>query len=110
MELRKLIDRGIEVREKYHKLEEELYGAAWGREQVMEGFVGDVGALMKIVMAKEGYRQLGDKDVDKELAHELSDCLWSLLVLASKYNVDIEKEFLNTMKYLDERITNKERH
>ena len=68
----------------------------------MEGFVGDVGDLMKLVMAKEGVREI--PDVDQKLAHELSDCLWSVLVLANKYNVDLETSFLQTMDELEKRI------
>ena len=42
----------------------------------MLGFVGDVGDLAKQVMAREGVRHLpGRKDT---LAHELTDCLWSV--------------------------------
>jgi NTP pyrophosphatase (non-canonical NTP hydrolase) len=43
-------------------------------------------------------------DVDEKLAHELSDCLWSILVLADKYKIDLSKEFKKTMDLLDERI------
>ncbi len=68
----------------------------------MAGFVGDVGDLSKIIMAKHGLREMGD--VDQKLAHELSDCLWSVLVLASKYEIDLTKEFQKTMSDLDIRI------
>jgi len=68
----------------------------------MEGFVGDVGDLMKLVMAKEGVRTI--EDVDKKLKHELCDCLWSVLVLAKKFDIDIEREFLDKMSELEERI------
>lgn len=110
MEFKDLEKRANEVSAKYDELNKEIYNVVWGPAQIMEGFVGDIGALMKIVMAKEGYRQLGDKDIDEELKHELSDCLWSLLVLASKYEVDLEKEFLKTMNHLEDRIAKKERH
>ena len=40
-------------------------------------------------------------DHDSRLAHELSDCLWSILVLAQLYDVDLEKEFLATMNALE---------
>lgn len=43
-------------------------------------------------------------DVDAKLAHELSDCLWSVLVLASKYNIDLSTEFMKTMDELDKKI------
>ena len=68
----------------------------------MAGFVGDVGDLSKIIMAKHGLRAMDN--VDSKLAHELSDCLWSVLVLASKYNINLETEFMKTMDELDSRI------
>jgi NTP pyrophosphatase (non-canonical NTP hydrolase) len=65
--------------------------------------VGDVGDLMKLVMAKAGARHIAD--TDKKLAHELSDCLWSVLVLAKEYNVDLEKEFFATMAEIETKIS-----
>jgi NTP pyrophosphatase (non-canonical NTP hydrolase) len=51
-------------------------------------------------MAKNGARHVDD--VDRKLAHELSDCLWSVLVLAKLYDLDLEKEFLKTMDELQQ--------
>src|SRR3954471_8612718 len=62
------------------------------REEVMQGFVVDVGALTKLVMAKSGLRDV--PNVDQKLGHELADCLWSVLVLAKLYEIDLEHEFL----------------
>ena len=94
--------RANEIKEKYSKMELEKFGKEWTNAQVMQGFVGDVGDLMKLVMAKEGIREI--EDVDKKLAHELADCLYSVFVLAERYEVNIEKEFLNTMDELDNRL------
>ncbi len=71
----------------------------------MQGFVVDVGDLMKLVMAKAGARPVDD--VQAKLAHELSDCLWSVLVLAKAYDVDLEKEFLRTMDELGRKLSDK---
>lgn len=68
----------------------------------MAGFVGDVGDLSKIIMAKHGLRAMDD--VDTKLAHELSDCLWSILVIASRHEIDLATEFMKTMDQLDTRI------
>jgi NTP pyrophosphatase (non-canonical NTP hydrolase) len=53
-----------------------------------------MGDLAKLVMAKEGLREASD--VDQRLAHELADCLWSILVLADLYGVDLERAFVRT--------------
>lgn len=63
----------------------------WTRTEVMQGFVGDVGDLMKLVMAKDGVRAI--PGADRKLGHELADCLWSVLVLAQLHGVDLEREF-----------------
>lgn len=97
-----LQQRAIAIRNKYDALNQEKRGVTWNEQQLMAGFVGDVGDLSKIIMAKHGLRAMDD--VDEKLAHELSDCLWSILVLASKYNIDLSKEFMKTMDGLDERI------
>jgi NTP pyrophosphatase (non-canonical NTP hydrolase) len=102
MDFKDISKRALEIRNKYSEFEKKRNGKEWTKEEIMEGFVVDVGDLMRLVMAKKGVRHV--EDVDAKLAHELSDCLWCVLVLANKYGIDIEKEFLKTMDYLDERI------
>ena len=77
-------------------------GPAWTAEQVMQGFVGDVGDLMKLVMARQGLRTIPDADV--KLGHELADCLWSVLVLARLYEVDLESEFVRMIDEISRRL------
>lgn len=90
MELSELTARAMELRERFAERQRRTGGPEWTRVDVMQGFVGDVGDLMKLVMAKEGSRVIAD--VDRRLGHELADCLWSVLVLAQLYGVDLEQE------------------
>ena len=74
-------------------------GQPWTRAELAQGFVGDVGALMKLLMAKDGRRAApagceSAAALDTKLAHELADCLWSVLVLAEASGVDLERAFL----------------
>jgi hypothetical protein len=39
-------------------------------------------------------------DLDQALAHELADCLWSVMSLADTYGVDLEAAFDRTMAEL----------
>ncbi|MBC7366007.1 MAG: nucleotide pyrophosphohydrolase [Undibacterium sp.] len=75
----------------------------WGSAELAQGFVGDVGDLMKLIMAKEGLRSA--KDLDAALAHELADCLWSVLLLPDAYGVKLEPAFLTTMQHLEQKLT-----
>lgn len=103
MELAPLADRAMQIRACFAAQEQARTGRPWTREEIMQGFVGDVGDLMKLVMAKAGSRTIAD--ADRKLAHELSDCLWSVLVLARLYHVDLEREFLRTMDELEQSLT-----
>lgn len=96
-----LQQRAVEIRNKYDKLNKQS-NVTWNEQDLMAGFVGDVGELSKIVMAKHCLRPMDD--VDAKLSHELSDCLWSVLVLANKYDIDLKKEFMKTMDHLDQKI------
>jgi NTP pyrophosphatase (non-canonical NTP hydrolase) len=102
MEVNALIQRAMQVRRLYAELEQRDHGRAWTNEEIALGFVGDVGDLVKLVMAREGMRSI--PEVERKLAHELADCLWSVLVLSQAYGVDIERAFLQTMDELERHI------
>lgn len=102
MELKELSKRAVEIKKRYSKMEMEKFGKEWTSAQVMQGFVGDVGDLMKLVMAKEGIREI--EDVDGKMAHELADCLYSVFVLAERYGINIEQVFVKTMDELEGRL------
>lgn len=102
MTIEELQARAVDVAAKYRKKNENDGHAKWGASAYMAGFVGDVGDLSKLIMARSNLRHIDD--VDSKIAHELSDCLWSVLVLAHHLEVDIETEFMNTMTELDARL------
>jgi len=98
MEIIDLQKRSLKIREKYKKLEIKKDGSKWSTEQLIKGFMKDVNDLFNLVKSNS----------EKEkLKHELSDCLWSVLVLADEFNIDIEQSFLENMNKLEKRI-NKE--
>jgi len=106
-EFSELSKRAIRIRQLYAEFEKNQYGRPWTREEIMLGFVGDVGDLSKLIQANENVRQV-DNAKDK-LAHELSDCLWSIMVLADLYDVDLEDEFMQNMDEIEQSIVKKDR-
>jgi NTP pyrophosphatase (non-canonical NTP hydrolase) len=94
--------RAASIREQYAELERRKYGREWSSEELALGLVGDVGDLSKLISAKEGAREI--EDLDAKLAHELVDCLWSVVVLAERYGVDLEQAFSATMDELEATI------
>jgi NTP pyrophosphatase (non-canonical NTP hydrolase) len=103
MEFAVLVQRALEVRQQYAEWERRRYGRPWSREEVALGLAGDVGDLMKLVQAQEGVRDI--PDAKDKLAHELADCLWSVLVLADLYDVELEQAFLQTMDELEAHLS-----
>lgn len=101
-DLNDLQKQAQEIRQKYDELNAKDGHTKWGGIDYTAGFVGDVGTLMKLVMAKDGKRR-GD-NVDEALRHELGDCLWSLLVIAHHYDIDLENAFKGTMSELEARL------
>ncbi|GIK83934.1 MAG: hypothetical protein BroJett025_05560 [Patescibacteria group bacterium] len=102
MTFQQIIQKALEVREKYSQLEKEKYGREWNVQELMSGFVGDVGDLSKLLQAKNGIRQI--ENVDEKLKHELADCLWSIIVLADKFDIDLAQAFNQNMDELENKL------
>ena len=93
----------LQLNELYEQLEIKRYGRIWTIEEIALGFVGDVGDLAKLIQADAGIRNIDD--CKAKLGHELSDCLWSIIVLANKCGIDLEAEFVRNTKELTEYVS-----
>ncbi|RLU82492.1 nucleotide pyrophosphohydrolase [Streptomyces griseocarneus] len=102
MDLGEMQQRAIEIHDLYDELNRRDR-RIWRRDEFMLGFVGDVGDLAKLVMAEEGARE--NPGGRAALEHELADCLWSVLVLARLYGVDLGDAFRRTMTELETSIS-----
>jgi len=102
MEFKQLIQRALEIRKKYAEFEKERYGREWTTEELTLGFMKDMGDLAKLVQASEGVRRVDD--LENAIGHELSDCMWSIIILADKLGVDLEKAFVKTMDELNNHL------
>jgi NTP pyrophosphatase (non-canonical NTP hydrolase) len=106
MDFQDIIDRALAVRKLYEEKEKQLYGSSWTSEEIALGFVGDGGDLAKLVVAETGKREIDNSK--EKLEHEISDCLWSLMVLARIHNIDLEQSFLKTMDNLENQLRDTE--
>lgn len=104
MDFQLMTKRAMEIRKQYEAKEKQLYGSAWTNEEIALGFVGDVGDLAKLIVAQNGKRNIPDSK--EKLAHELADCLWSLLVISNIHNIDLERSFTKTMDELEVHLSN----
>jgi NTP pyrophosphatase (non-canonical NTP hydrolase) len=93
----------LRLNDLYERLETRKYGRVWTTEELALGFVGDVGDLAKLIQAHAGVRDIDDHRA--RLGHELSDCLWSIIVLANKCGIDLEAEFAKNTRELVEFVS-----
>lgn len=88
----------LRLNELYEQLEVKRHGRVWTKEELMLGFVGDVGDLAKLIQADAGVRLIDD--CEAKLGHELSDCLWSIMVIAKKCGIDLEAAYSKNTREL----------
>ncbi|HPD99334.1 nucleotide pyrophosphohydrolase [Candidatus Saccharibacteria bacterium] len=105
MDYKTMQQRALQISNLYDMLNKKHAQKIWNEQDVMAGFVGDVGDLSKLIMAKNNLRS--KDNVDEDLAHELIDCLCSLLVLADKLGIDLDQAFIKTMDSLEKKLTQK---
>lgn len=95
-DIKVLEQRALEIRRKYDALNRQKSGQPWDAVKLARGFKKDVNDLMTIIE-----QDIVDR---KKLSHELGDCLWSVLVIARKLDVDLERAFWTTMGEIDQRF------
>lgn len=100
MSFRDLEAKAPRLNELYDNLEAKKYGRARTTQELMLGFVEDVSDLAKLVQAESGVRSIDDHGA--RIGHELSDCPWSILVLAGKLEIDIEAGFVRNVEEISD--------
>jgi NTP pyrophosphatase (non-canonical NTP hydrolase) len=93
----------LQLNELYEQLEVKRWGRIWTTAELALGFVGDVGDLVKLIQANAGIRDIDNYKA--KLGHELTDCLWSIIVLANKCGIDLEAEFVRNTGGLAEYVS-----
>ncbi|GLW74693.1 hypothetical protein Kpho02_69900 [Kitasatospora phosalacinea] len=92
-----------EVRALYDDINQRKLGRTWDLSDFVLGFTGDVGDLAKLITAHQGHRADVAADTGK-IAHELSDCLFSLMVIAEETGIDLGDRFTTDMADLAARL------
>lgn len=103
MNLGDLEKTALQLNDLYEQLEIKRWGRIWTTQELALGFVGDVGDLAKLIQAHAGVRDIDD--CKAKLGHELSDCLWSIIVLAHKCGIDLEAEYTRNTGELIEYVS-----
>ena len=83
------VARSQKIRDIYHQLELKHHGSEWTIEEDALAFLTDAGLVGRLAMAQQGRWPLGE-DSAHELEHKLGECIWWLIVLAERMEIDVE--------------------
>lgn len=83
-----IIDRSLDIREKYHQLEVQQNGQEWTLEQDALAYLTDAGLIGRDVMSHE--KTWSKKSAAEELEHKLGENIWWLIILADRSGIDIK--------------------
>lgn len=97
MRLEDIKSRSIEIRKAYHALEEKFHSSKWSIEEDALAFLTDAGLVGRLTMDNQNR---WPKETDDTLEHKISECIWWLMVLSDRMNIDIE---MGLEKFLSEK-------
>ncbi len=100
-----IISRSQKIREHYHLLEQQYHGSKWSVEEDALAFLTDAALVGRLTMSQQG-RWPEDKNTIPELEHKLGECIWWLIVLANRMDIDIN-EALETFLSKTEKLLDK---
>lgn len=83
-----ITERSVRIREFYHDLERRHHGKEWTVEEDALAFLTDAGLAGRLTMSQQGRWPAGDTD-ESELEHKLGECIWWVIVLAERMDIDI---------------------
>jgi NTP pyrophosphatase (non-canonical NTP hydrolase) len=89
-----LEQRAMEIRRKYDQLERQKNREPWGASKMARDFRKDASEL--VILLEEA-----DRD-SRKISHELGECLWRVLLIARKLDIDLERAFWTQMGNLEQ--------
>jgi hypothetical protein len=85
----KVIERSKIIRDRYHQLERQHHGSEWTVEEDALAFLTDAGLVGRHTMSQQN--RWPAKNTETELEDKLGECIWWLVVLADRMNINIQE-------------------
>ena len=94
LDFNEAVERSVNIRNLYHQLEKQHHGKEWTVEEDALAFLTDAGLVGRLTMSQQE-RWPTNEDPVPELEHKLGECVWWLIVLAERMNIDISEAVMN---------------
>ena len=88
MNLQDVTEQSLDIRAKYHRLEEIHHGSRWSVEEDALAFLTDAGLVGRYLMAQQSRWPSESAD---ELAFKIGESTWWLAVLAERAGLSYEE-------------------
>lgn len=79
------------------------HGSEWSVEEDALAFLTDAGLVGRLTMAQQG-RWLMDKETAHASEHKLGECIWWLIVLAERMEIDAESALEAFLKKTEQQL------
>jgi NTP pyrophosphatase (non-canonical NTP hydrolase) len=84
------VERSLHIRNLYHHLERQHHEKEWTVEEDALAFLTDAGLIGRLTMSQQG-RWPTNGDTASKLEHKLGECIWWLIILAERMDIDINE-------------------
>ncbi len=84
-----IIRRSKKIRELHHQAEKQHHGSEWTIEEDALAFLTNAGLVGRYTMSQQG--RWPKENTYAKLGHKLGECIWWLVVLADRMNIDMEE-------------------
>ena len=90
MNFSEAVDRSVKIRKDYRHLERQYHEKEWTVEEDALAFLTDAGLVGRLTMSQQG-RWPTNGETESELEHKLGECIWWVIILAERMNIDISE-------------------
>lgn len=90
MNFGEVVERSVQIRKFYHDLERQYHDKEWTVEEDALAFLTDAGLVGRLTMSQQG-RWPTNGETKSELEHKLGECIWWVIILAERMNIDISE-------------------
>lgn len=90
MELNKVVEESVEIRNAYHALEEKYHGRKWNVQEDALAMSTDIGLISRLIMDEANIWPTKKDDINN-LEYKIGEVVWWLAVISDKSEIDFNK-------------------